>query len=243
MLNPHSPVPLYRQLADLLSRKIAAGEYTPGGRIPSEHQLAQAYGIGRPTARQATDFLVRKRLLVRRRGSGTYVMPPPEEVDLFSLAGTIASFEKRGITLTPVTRRAAARVRVADDPQNPFSGRQAYFFSRLSRVDDTPVLIEDIYLNAALFSGIERFDLTGRSLSRLADEHFYLRPSGGKQNFRIGYLTGEKGRSLAVGPRTPVLLVHRYIHFGEAKNAVYAVLYCRTDQFVFSQTLGGMNHD
>ena len=108
MLNLQSPIPLYRQLADILGRKIRAGEYTPGERIPSEHRLAQVYGIGRPTARQATDYLVRKRLLVRRRGSGTYVVQAPEEIDLFSLAGTMASFEKRGIHLgsSPVCKTA-----------------------------------------------------------------------------------------------------------------------------------------
>ena len=170
-------------------------------------------------------------------------MPAPEEVDLFSLAGTIASFEKKGITLTPVTRKNITRITVADDPENPFDNREAYFYSRLSRVDGAPVLIEDIFLDATLFSGIERFDLTGRSLSRIADEHFYLRPTGGKQNFRIGYLAGEKGRDLAVGPRTPILAVNRFIHFGHAHNAVYSALYCRTDRFVFSQILGGMNDD
>jgi len=243
MLNTRSPVPLYRQLADILREKIRAGEYRPGGRIPSEHRLADTYGIGRPTVRQATDFLVRKRLLVRRRGSGTFVEKPPEEVDLFSLAGTIASFEKRGIAVTPVTRKPIERIMVANDPENPFDGREAYFFSRLSRVGDAPVLIEDIFLDPALFSGIERFNLTGRSLSRIADEHFYLRPTGGKQNFRIGYLAGGKGRDLKVGPRTPILTVNRFLHFSQAPNAVYSALYCRTDRFVFSQILGGMNNE
>ncbi len=243
MLNPRSPVPLYRQLADILMHQIRSGAYAAGQRIPSEHQLAQAYGIGRPTARQATDFLVRKQMLSRRRGSGTYVRRPPEEVDLFSLAGTLASFEKRGIPLTPVVRRAVERIAAPDDPQNPFAGSEAYFFSRLSLVDGRPVLIEDIFLDPVLFSGIERFDLAGRSLSRIADEHFYLRPTGGRQTFRIARLAAGLARDLAVGPRTPVLQVNRHIHFGEAHNAVYAVLYCRTERFVFSQTLGGTHHE
>jgi len=243
MLNPHSPVPLYRQLADLLRDKIRSGEYPPGNRIPSEHQLARTYAIGRPTARQATDFLVRKRLLTRRRGSGTYVLQPPEEVDLFSLAGTLASFEKRGIKLAPVMREPISRTLVSDPAPNPFTGRQAYFLSRLSLVDGAPVLIEDIYLDPELFAGIDRFDLVGRSLSRIADEYFYLRPTGGKQNFRITRLSGDDARDLGVGQRTPVLQVDRFIHFGPARNAVYSLLYCRTDRFVFSQTLGGTTDD
>ena len=96
MLNIKSPVPLYHQLADILSEKIRVGEYPEGSRIPSEHQLAAECGIGRPTARQATDLLVRKGLLVRKRGSGTYVNKAREEVDVLSLAGTLSSFQKKG---------------------------------------------------------------------------------------------------------------------------------------------------
>jgi GntR family transcriptional regulator len=85
ILNPRSPLPLYHQLAELLAARIRAGDYPPGTRIPSEHQLAGVFAIGRPTARQAIDVLVRKGLVTRRRGSGTYVREPRQEVDLFSL--------------------------------------------------------------------------------------------------------------------------------------------------------------
>ncbi len=100
MLNSKSPIPLYHQLSDIILAKIRSGEYPPGSRIPSENRLAAAYGIGRPTARQATDLLVRKRMLVRKRGSGTFVEESRKEVDLFSLAGTISSFHKKGISIT-----------------------------------------------------------------------------------------------------------------------------------------------
>ena len=49
MLNPNAPIPLYRQLADLLAAQIRTGDPAPGRRIPSEHQLAATHGIGRPT--------------------------------------------------------------------------------------------------------------------------------------------------------------------------------------------------
>jgi GntR family transcriptional regulator len=238
MLNPRSPIPLYRQLADLIMAKIRSGEYAPGSRIPSEHRLAEQYAIGRPTARQATDWLVRKQVLHRRRGSGTYVRTEKEEIDLFSLAGTLSAFQKKGI---PITTRMLQDTRLMDVPadvENPFSGRKAFFLSRLSLVGEVPVLLEDIYLLRGLFHGIDRIDLKGRSLSQIVDEIYYLHPTGGKQNFRIGYLNSEKAEALAVSPQTPILVVKRFLHFASAPNAVYSELYCRTDQFVFSQTLG-----
>jgi GntR family transcriptional regulator len=243
MLNPHSPLPLYHQLADLLLAGIRGGAYPPGARIPSEHNLAATYRIGRPTARQAVDLLVRKRILERRRGSGTYVRTAQQEVDLFSLGGTIASFHKQGLAVTTHILQPARLETVANDPLNAFFGHKAYFLSRLSRVRETPVLLEDIYLHAGLFAGIDAVDLTGRSLSQIVQERYYLRPSNGKQNFRIGFLDGEKALHLGVPPNSPILMVQRFLHFPPVENAIYAELFCRTDQFVFSQTIGGINDD
>jgi len=237
MLNSQSPIPLYHQLADIIITKIRSGEYPPGSRIPSENRLAATYGIGRPTARQATDLLVRKRMLVRKRGSGTFVEESRKEVDLFSLAGTISSFHKKGISITTQIIEDIRLETIENDSENPFSGQEVYFFSRLSRVEDMPVLIEDIYLHATLFSGIERFNLQGRSLSQIVEAQYYMRPTGGKQNFRIGYLTAEKAENLNISSGTPILAVKRFLHFEQAKNAIYSELFCRTDRFVFAQSL------
>ena len=113
---------------------------------------------------------------------------------------------------------------------------------QLDRADRVPVLVEDLYLHPELFAGIDRIDLEGRSVAAIVAERFYMRPSHGRQNFRIAYLQGPRARDLDVSATTPILAVRRYLHFPQADNAIYAELYCRTDQFVFSQTIGGLAH-
>jgi GntR family transcriptional regulator len=243
MLNTRSPIPLYHQLADILLGKIRNGEFPSGARIPSEHQLSRDYAIGRPTARQATDLLVRKGILVRKRGSGTFVGPVRQEVDLFTLAGTTSAFEKKSISVETGVVSPTGLTTVADNPENPFCGKPAYFFSRLSRVEGIPVLLEDLYLDPLHFKGIDRVDLSVCSLSQVVRDRYYLTPTGGKQNFRIGYPDGKRARLLALSENTPILIVNRFIHFSDIENAVYSDLYCRTDRFIFSQTLGGIHHE
>ena len=242
MLNPQSPIPLYHQLADILLAGIRSGDYAPGACIPSEPQLAKEYGIGRPTVRQAIDMLVRRGMLSRRRGSGTYVREPREEVDLFSLAGTSSAFNKRGIDVDVHLLQPVHKVRVADSAENPFAGGSAFYLSRLNRVDETPVLLEEIYLHPVLFAGIDAMDLAGRSLAQVVETRVYMRPVGGRQTFRIVTLEGEQATAMRVGSRAPILAVHRYLNFPQADNAVFAILYCNTATFVFSQQIGGLNH-
>jgi len=199
LLNPDSPVPLYRQLADVLRRELRRGRYRAGERIPSEHELAREFAIGRPTVRQATDVLIQERLLARRRGAGTFVCPAPEELDLFSLAGTSAALAQGGhaatmrllvpLQLQSVPRvggrggeqgqggQAAAEVGTGE-PGNPFDGERAYFLSRLHHVDKGPVLLEEIYLDPEVFPGIDRFDLRPRTALREAAAAGRVRGTG-----------------------------------------------------------------
>jgi len=238
VLNPDSPLPLYRQLADKLREGIREGEYPAGTRIPSEHALAERFGIGRPTVRQATDLLVRQRLLERRRGAGTFVCRPTDEVDLFSLAGTSAAFLEKGIEVTTDYIRPLELTSIGDQVGTPFDGDSAYALSRVYRVASGPVLLEEIYLDPNLFRGIERYDLRGDSLARIVGEHFYLRPESAHQSFTVAFLDREDARALEVDAETPVLQVRRGLCFRGVGDAIVGILYCRTDRFAFSQTLG-----
>lgn len=234
-LNSQSPIPLYHQLADILLEQIRSGKYQPGSRILSEPKLAEQYGIGRPTARQATDVLVRKGFLIRRRGAGTFVRDSSDEVDLLSLGGTLSSFRQKGLQVETEIRIPIRKESVKADEENPFAGRYAYFFSRLNRVAKRPVLVENFFMDPETFPDMERHDLSGQALSRIVDEHYYMRPVGGKQNFRIFYPDDDLARSLDQTIKEPVLLVKRYLDFPGAENAIYSELVCRTDRFVFSQ--------
>jgi DNA-binding GntR family transcriptional regulator len=69
-----SPVPLYYQLAQQLEQAIASGQLNAGDRLENELDLAERFGLSRPTVRQAIQELVRKGLLVRKRGVGTQVV-------------------------------------------------------------------------------------------------------------------------------------------------------------------------
>ena len=75
-LDRGSPVPLYHQLAQAIESAIDSGALQPGDRLENELSLTRRLGLARPTARQAIQELVRKGLLVRRRGLGTQVVRP-----------------------------------------------------------------------------------------------------------------------------------------------------------------------
>ncbi|WP_084965507.1 GntR family transcriptional regulator [Thermoactinospora rubra] len=76
MLDREGPVPVYRQIADILHRKIKNGELRPGDPIPSEAALEAAYEIARTTARRVARELRDRGVAHTVRGEGTFVGPP-----------------------------------------------------------------------------------------------------------------------------------------------------------------------
>lgn len=269
MLNPQSPLPLYHQLSDLFTEQIRSGTYKPGEAIPSETEIAKQYTIGRPTVRQAMELLVRKGLVERKRGSGTFVKEQVCQVDLFSLAGTSQAFSTKGINTSSKIIHTLSIEEISDDIRNPFDGKRAFFLSRLTLVmPDSPltellngdaairnraaekekesvqlqraepVVLEDIYLHPDLFPGLDKVDLENRSLSQVISDQYYLKPETGRQSFKISFLSEQKGALLKLKPSDPILEVERRLNFPGAEDAIFSRLYCKTERFAFSQTIG-----
>jgi DNA-binding FadR family transcriptional regulator len=65
---------LYEQVAHDIANDIASGKYAVGQRLPSERDLAQVFGVSRPTVREAIISLELDGLVEVRLGSGVYVM-------------------------------------------------------------------------------------------------------------------------------------------------------------------------
>jgi len=66
----------YRQIADDLREQINAGTLRPGDQLPTEPQLATAYGASRSTIRLAVGMLTTNGLIEARQGMGTFVRQP-----------------------------------------------------------------------------------------------------------------------------------------------------------------------
>ena len=76
-----SPVPMYRQLADLIRDRIKRGELMRGARLPSEAELCETYSVSRMTVRSALSELERENLLERIPGKGTFVRRDTRRVE------------------------------------------------------------------------------------------------------------------------------------------------------------------
>src|SRR5262245_41752611 len=68
--------PLASEIARRLVDYLLSGGVEPGARIPSERQLAEAFGVGRSAVREAIAALTLIGLIEVRHGDGTYLKRP-----------------------------------------------------------------------------------------------------------------------------------------------------------------------
>ncbi|MBB6173943.1 DNA-binding GntR family transcriptional regulator [Nocardiopsis mwathae] len=69
------PEPIYRQIAAVITGRIADGTYAPNRLVPSEAAVCEEFGVSRRTARSAYQVLAEQGLVVTAPGKGTYVAP------------------------------------------------------------------------------------------------------------------------------------------------------------------------
>ena len=119
-VNPASPEPIYRQIAEQLRRLVAAGQLRPGDGLPSVREVAATHAINPMTVSRAYSQLESEGVLERLRGKGMAVaatrrasqseaqrlaLLEPQLLDLASHAGELE------LPADPVLRRLTKLLR------------------------------------------------------------------------------------------------------------------------------------
>jgi GntR family transcriptional regulator len=88
----------YREIADDLTARLAAGELAAGRLLPSETELAATYAVSRVTVRRALEHLRAEGLVDSRQGFGWFVAADPLRQSLGRLATIESQLAESGVT-------------------------------------------------------------------------------------------------------------------------------------------------
>lgn len=65
--------PTYREIADRITERIAAGEWQPGARLPTTEEFAADYGVSEATAYRALSLLIDRGTIRGEQGRARFV--------------------------------------------------------------------------------------------------------------------------------------------------------------------------
>ena len=82
-IDPHSGLPVYRQLIDQIKYYIASGTIKPGDQLPSVRELAQRLSINPTTVVKTYTELQHEEVIDLRHGKGAFVAERTSGASMF----------------------------------------------------------------------------------------------------------------------------------------------------------------
>lgn len=146
---PIKPKKISNQIADQIRESILAGDFSPGDKLPPERELAEMFGVSRPSVREALNMLSASGLVMSYQGGGTVVLSLLDMDKDNALSDLIRSQQERALDVIEVrkgleswTAFYAAQRANSEDIQ-----RMEEILSTMQEQDDTRIAPEDLDAN------------------------------------------------------------------------------------------------
>ncbi|HEY3381168.1 MAG TPA: histidine utilization repressor [Vicinamibacterales bacterium] len=148
-LTRQSPRPLYQVVKDHVRDQICEGQWKPGDRVASEHELVATLGVSRMTVNRALRELAAGGEVVRLAGVGTFVGDERPQLGLLRVANIADEVLARGHAYScdvVLVERESAAVEVAA-ALGLKAGDRVYHSVCVHRENGVPIQLEDRYVN------------------------------------------------------------------------------------------------
>ncbi|MBE0502840.1 MAG: FadR family transcriptional regulator [Desulfuromonadales bacterium] len=101
---PIRPKKISAQIAEQIRHSIMSGEFVPGDRLPPERELAEMFGVSRPSVREALNILGASGLVEALQGGGTTVLSLMEQGSGNALSEMIRIEQERALDVIEVRK-------------------------------------------------------------------------------------------------------------------------------------------
>jgi GntR family transcriptional regulator len=224
--------PLYRDVATALERAIRDGVWKAGDQIPTEAELEIRFHSSRGTLRMAVAELVRRGLLHRQPGRGTFVLGPT--FDTFERYFRYESLEGQ-LPLAPSNRVLGQGVTNADAQAAAALGvavkSRVGYLKRLRLNHGEPFLLVDSYFPLEVWHEIERADLSTHPLYDLFKNQFGLYVVSADEFLRADLVSAREAKLLRITPGNAVIRLERTAFTFESRPMEYRRAVGRADRF------------
>jgi GntR family transcriptional regulator len=223
--------PVYLKLKNDILEKIEKGVYVPGKTLPSERDIASAWGLSRMTARAAISELVSAGVLYREQGRGTFVSARKmQQRNISSFSETV-----RQMGFKPSTKVLEfARVKPSHDiAERLMTGdAEVYRALRLRLADDIPVAVEEVFIPFQICPGLKKEDLLS-SLYTLI-ETFGNKVGSADCSVSAFHPGARQQEYLNINRNTPVLKIDSLYYSASGVTLYYERAVYRADMYEYN---------
>lgn len=205
-------VPKYRSIYLDIEAKVARGDLRAGEQLPTQHVMADQYGVTIMTLRQALAELETDGIVHAEHGRGTFVSARPFQYRLNNLSSFAQELAQQGESLTTRVQAIVAdqegdsevRAKLALSP-----GDRPLLVERLRLIDGRPVLLQRSYVPPDLADAVAAADLERSSLYDVLRVAYGVEVTRAVETLRAVNLTAEEAGPLRRMPGSAALLSMR----------------------------------
>lgn len=233
-------IPLYHQIFVQLREEITSGERAHGSRMPTEQEVAAAFGVSRITARRALDELANNHFVERRRRTGTHVIfqspAKPIEGSIDQALETLVSFGRTTRVRILEYGEVPARAPISDALHVP-PGDPLLRVARVRSLADGPIGYLVSWVPMPFAGHISRKALGDTPmLSLIAQAGVEI--AGGHQTISATLADGPLAAILDVDIGAPLLRVSRTLSDTKKRPIQHVLAHYRPDRYQIRLDLG-----
>lgn len=227
----------YEAIVQDLRKDIQNGVYQPGQQLALEKEMCEQYKVSRITIKRAVDELVKQGLVVKRRGSGTFVKSmESSDVKELSMANQFTGFAaayrghdiKSKILVFDIVHPKAD---VAEKLQVSTEGF-VYDIVRVRYADGDPIVIEHTQMPIQLIPGIKRRVLEASIYSYIENE-LKLKIQSAHREVRAVMPTEDEKKYLRIEGLLPLLEVKQVAFLDDGRPFEFSISRHRGDRNCF----------
>lgn len=227
----------YEEIAEDIRNGILSGKYNPNEQLPLEKEMCEQYGVSRITVKKAVDELVIQGLVIKRRGSGTFVKALDDgDVQELSLARQFEGFSQthkdKNVTSKIIkfevvhpSEEIATKLKITCDDF-------VYYIIRARYADDMPHVVEYIYMPIGLIPGIKN-DILMSSVYSYIEKKLNLKIKSGHRIVRAILPNELEQEWLQIPDNFPILEVEQVGFLDNGQPFEYSKAHHRSDTIEF----------
>jgi GntR family transcriptional regulator len=233
------PVPLYRQLHEILRQEITSGRLKAGQRLSTEFELMKRFGVSRTTVRQTIARLQKEGLVSVQRGKGTFVGRPKIEPELSALTGFVEDMQALGLT-------ASARVLGIEAVEAPeavaqslgiTAGDEVTKITRVRLAEDVPVSFEYSFLPMEIGRRVAEENLEIHPIFSLLEDKYGIHLGEAVYRIEAGIASRVAAGNLGIKRGAPVLAIERTTYSTAGDAVDFEQMFYRGDKIRYTMRL------
>lgn len=227
----------YKDIADDIRSAIMSGKYNINEQLPLEKEMCSKYGVSRITIKKAVDELVNQGLVIKRRGSGTFVKGVDESsVQELSMAKQFSGFSESNkgkrvsskvikFEVINPTKEIAVKLQITTEDF-------VYHIIRARYSDDEPIVVEYTYMPINLIPGIKN-DILMNSIYSYIEKELNLKIKSAHRIIRAILPNEIEQEYLKIDKNFPVLEVEQVGFLDNGQPFEYSYSHHRSDKAEF----------